>query len=114
MRKTALTAYGLVGTDWIRMTAAVLESGATVFVRADGSNAILPMLPTTFRTSGDIVNVVASLGHRVNLASVPSVALPNHAWKGTFDLDGIANHFATQHIVPSLKASYTIVDRKAA
>lgn len=109
MRKTALTAYGLVGTDWVRMTAAILDSGIAAFVRADGSNAIVPVLPSTFRTSDDIVNVASTLGHKVSMAAVPSVALPNHAWKGTFTLEAIAEKFGvSQTIVTQLVATYTL------
>lgn len=114
MRKTALTAYGRIGTDWVRMTAAILESGATAFVRADGSNSIVPVLPDTFRTSGDIVNVASTLGHKVSMAAVPAVALPNHTWKGTFTLDGIAEHFGVASIVDALRAAYADVDSIAA
>jgi hypothetical protein len=106
MRKTALTAFGLVGTDWVRMTMAFVDGVGTLFVRADGTNSIVPVLPTAFRTSGDIANVTATLGHRVNMAAVPSVALPNHTWKGTFDLDGIAAKFGVEDRLEALRASY--------
>jgi hypothetical protein len=106
VRKTALTAYGKLGTDWIRMTAArIIDSGAYVFVRADGSNSIVPVLPDTFRTSGDIANVTATLGHRVSMAAVPGVALPNHTWKGTYTLEEIASKFGFTQ-VEELRASY--------
>lgn len=106
MRKTPLTAFGLVGTDWLRITAALLETGY-VFVRADGTNAIVPVLPHVFRTSGDMANVTATLGHRVNMSAVPSVGLPNHTWKTTFDLVGIAAHMgASDAVVAGLIASY--------
>lgn len=95
--KTALTAYGKVGTDWVRMTAArvTFEDGSdgTYFVRADGSNAILPTLPSMFRTSGDLANVAAKLGHRVDFAAIPSVGLENHAWKPVYSLQGIGDKF---------------------
>ena len=97
VRKTALTAFGKVGTDWVRVTAARVafaggETG-TYFVRADGSNAILPTLPTVFRTSGDMANVAATLGHRVDFSAIPSVGLPNHTWKGTYTLAEIGEKF---------------------
>jgi hypothetical protein len=106
VRKFATTAYALVGTDYIRVTLARVD-GSVVFVRADGSNAILPTLPGTFRTSGDIVNVVATLGHRVNMAAVPAVALPKHTWKATFTLDGILDKFACSELKAELVESYT-------
>lgn len=114
MRKTALTAYGLIGTDWIRVTAAILETGIA-FVRADGTNTPLGELPTAYRTSGDIVNVASTLNHRVNMAAVPKVGLPNHTWKTVFDLAGIAAHFGVaQSIVDGLLATYADVDAIAA
>jgi hypothetical protein len=115
MRKTALTAYGRTGSDWVRMTAAQLDNGSFAFVRADGSNAIVPVLPETFRTSGDIVNVASTLGHKVSMAAVPAVALPNHTWKGTFTLAEIAEHFGVGiSIVTALVATYTLEDAIAA
>ena len=89
VKKSALTAYGKIGTDWVRMT--LRQDG--VFVRADGSNGELPVLPTTFRTCGDIGNVTATLGHKVSMAAVPGVALPNHGWKGVFTFEEIARKF---------------------
>lgn len=103
--KKALTAYGLVGTDYVRMTLADLD-GSIVFVRADGSNGIVPTLPNVFRTSGDIVNVASTLGHRVNMAAVPKVGLPNHTWKGTFDLVAIMTKFGVEELYNDLVASY--------
>jgi len=114
MRKTALTAYGRVGTDWVRMTAAILESGAYAFVRADGSNSIVPVLPDVFRTSGDMVNVASTLGHRVSMAAVPAVALPNHTWKGEYALAAIAEKFGVASIVDALVATYTLDEAIAA
>ena len=106
VRKFATTAYGRIGNDYIRMTLARVD-GSVVFVRADGSNAVVPSLPTTFRTSGDMVNVVATLGHRVNMAAVPAVALPKHTWKTTFDLDGILSKFDCLELKAELVESYT-------
>lgn len=107
MRKTPLTCFGKVGTDWLRITAAILETGAYAFVRADGTNAIVPVLPHVFRTSGDMANVTATLGHKVNMSAVPSVGLPAHTWKGTFDLVGIAAHMgASDAVVAGLIAAY--------
>lgn len=114
MRKTAVTAFGLVGTDWVRMTAAIVETIGSVWVRADGTNAIVPVLPTMFRTSGDIASVVATVGHRVNMAAVPSVALPNHAWKGTFDLDGICTKFGRADMAELLRIAYSDDEAEAA
>lgn len=115
MRKTALTAYELIGTDWVRVTAAQLDNGSFAFVRADGSNSIVPILSDTFRTSGDIVNVASQLGHRVSMAAVPSVALPNHTWKGTYTLDEIAEKFGvSKSIVTALRATYTLDEAIAA
>lgn len=96
--KNALTAYGKVSTDWLRVTAARItfegiEGTFTLFVRADGSNSVIPTLPTVFRTSGDIANVAATLGHRVDFAAVPSVGLPNHTWKGTYTITEIGEKF---------------------
>lgn len=109
MRKTALTAYGLIGTDWIRMTAAFIEGAGYAFVRADGSNAILPVLPGLFRTSGDIVNAASRLGHRVSMAAVPMVGLPKHEWKTPFTLGEIAEHFGvSKSVVTALVATYTL------
>lgn len=106
VRKLAVTAYGKVGTDWVRMTLARVD-GTLMFVAADGSNAPIPVYPTTFRTSGDIVNVVSTLGHRVNLAAVPSVGLPNHTWKTTFSLEGIFEHFnVSTALIAELNATY--------
>jgi hypothetical protein len=107
-RKTALTAYGKVGSDWTRTTLArVIEDNTFVFVRADGSNSILPVLPETFRTSGDIANVTATLGRKVSMAAVPSVALPNHTWKTTFTLDEIAAKFGIdESIVAAVRSTY--------
>lgn len=102
MRKLATTVYGLVGTDWIRVTLAKLESSAIVFVRADGSNAILPTLPTLFRTSADMANVAAQLGHKVDFSAVPKVALKNHEWKGSMTLAELAEH---KYQGPAIKAN---------
>lgn len=101
MHKLATTVYGLVGTDWIRVTLAKLETGI-VFVRADGSNAVLPTLPTLYRTSGDITNVASQLGHRVDISAVPSVALKNHEWKGSMTLAELAEH---KYQGPAIKAN---------
>ena len=106
MRKTALTAFGLIGTDYVRMTAAVIDGIGHRFVRADGTNSIVPVIPSVFRTSGDIANVTATLGHRVNMAAVPSVALPNHAWKTTLDLDEISAKFGVPELADLLRAGY--------
>jgi hypothetical protein len=114
MRKTALTAYGLIGTDWIRVTAAILDNGNAAFVRADGSNAVVPMLPETFRTSGDIVNVAAQLGHRVSMAAVPSVGLKNHTWKGQLTLDEAAAKFGVPELADRLRATYNMDEAIAA
>lgn len=115
MRKTALTAYGLVGTDNIRCTAAQLDSGAYAFVRADGSNSVLPFMPTSFRTSGDIVNVASTLGHRVSMAAVPNVALPKHTWKQSMTLEQVAEKFGiSKSIVTALIATYTLDEAVAA
>lgn len=115
MRKSPVTAYGLVGTDYVRMTAATLETGSVVFVRADGTNSIVPVLPSTFRTSGDIANVAATLGHRVNFSAVPSVGLPKHTWKGQFDLEGIVAHMGGKaELVAQLVASYAATEEIAA
>jgi hypothetical protein len=92
MRTTALTAFGLIGTDWTRLTAVILETGAYVLRRADGTNTVVDVLPTRWRTSGDITASAALLGHRVNMAAVPSVGLKNHAWKGEYSLSDIAIH----------------------
>jgi len=106
MRKFALTVFGLVGTDWVRMTAAAVDAVGVVFVRADGTNSIVPVLPTVFRTSGDVSSVAATLGHRVNMAAVPSVAFPKHAWKSTLTLEEAASKFGCPQIVEQLVASY--------
>ncbi len=113
LRKLATTAYGLVGTDYVRMTLADLD-GSIVFVRADGSNQTVPFLPNVFRTSGDIVNVASTLGHRVNMAAVPKVGLPNHTWKGTFDLLAILTKFGNEDRYNDLVASYSVADEIAA
>lgn len=113
IRKTALTAYGKVGTDWVRMTLARIDD-AFVFVRADGSNAIVDTLPVAFRTSGDIANVTATLNHRVSMAAVPSVGLPNHTWKGTFDLAEIAEKFGVSQHLEELISSYNEAEQAAA
>jgi hypothetical protein len=108
IKKTAVTAYGKVGTDFVRMTAALVD-GTYVFVRADGSNSIVPELPSVFRTSGDIASVVATVGHRVSMAAVPSVGLPNHTWKGQLTLGAIVDKFAPEKaelIIAGLVASY--------
>jgi hypothetical protein len=103
--KSALTAYGRIGTDWVRMT---LTTDA-LFVRADGSNAVITELPDTFRTSGDIASVAATLGHRVSMAAVPSVALPNHTWKGTFTFAEIAAKFGiSDALVAKTVAEYNV------
>lgn len=114
MRKTALTVYGLFGTDWVRVTAAILESGAAAFVRADGSNSIVPTLPDTFRTSGDIVNAAAQLGHRVSMAAVPSVGLKNHTWKTTLTLDEACDKFGVHELADQLRATYSVDEAIAA
>ncbi len=118
IKKTALTAYGKIGTDWIRMTAARLDIGngvpELVFVRADGSNAIVPVLPETYRTSGDIVNVASTLGHKVSMAAVPAVALPNHTWKGTYTLDEIASKFGVAELAEQLRTTYMVDEVEAA
>lgn len=114
IRKTALTAYGLIGTDWTRVTAAFVD-GVAVFVRADGTNAIVPLMPSTFRTSGDIVNVAAQLGKRVNISAVPSIGLLNHAWKGEYTLEQIASKFGvSQEIVGRLQVTYGEAEELAA
>lgn len=108
LRKTALTAYGLVGTDWIRVTAAILKSGATVFVRADGHNGIVATMPTAFRTSGDVVSVMATMVDTYHAAAVPAT-LPAHTWKTTMTLEEVASKFAgdkADAIVAGLKATY--------
>lgn len=114
IRKYALTAYGKIGSDWIRMTLASVDS-VVMFVRADGSNAPVPVLPTVFRTSGDIANVTATLGHRVSMAAVPAVALPNHTWKGQLSLDEAAAKFGVDaRIVELVRSTYADVDAIAA
>lgn len=113
----ALTAYGLVGWDWVRMTAALTDTGSVVMVRINrpGDYTVLPTLPETYRTSGDMANVMAQLEHNVNASAVPSVGLPNHQWKGTFDLDGIAAKFGVDPaFVQALRNSYSDVEEAAA
>lgn len=109
VRKLGTTIYGLVGYDWTRMTLARVD-GIVMFVRADGSNAPVPELPATYRTSGDMMNVISTLGHRVNAASVPSVALPAHAWKSTYTLAELAEHKyqgpALKGVMAELLATY--------
>jgi len=106
IRKLALTAYGKVGTDWVRMTAAIVD-GNVVMVRADGTNSIVPVLPDTYRTSGDIANVAAQLGHNVNFSAVPSVGLKNHTWKTELTLDEAAAKFGVDAaFVQQLRNSY--------
>ena len=99
--KLATTVYGLVGWDYIRITLARVD-GAVAWVRADGSDAVLPTMPIAFRTSGDIANVMPKLGHNVNAAAVPSVGLPNHEWKTAYTLAELAEH---KYQGPALKAN---------
>lgn len=110
MKTTALTAYGLVGTSWIRLTACILETGYALR-RADGTNTVIDVLPERWRTCGDITNAAAKLGHKVNVGSVPSVGLSNHKWKTEYDLFGIAlrkagSKAAATPIVVGLLATY--------
>jgi len=112
VRTLALTGYGLVGTDWTRLTAVVLETGAVVVGRITGRTAaegfvVSDTLPSAWRTSGDITSAASKLDHKVSMSAVPSVGLMNHEWKGTFTLDEIASKFgiSTAHLA-ALKAAY--------
>ena len=96
LKKLGTTVYGLVGTDNIKISLANID-GIVMWVREDGSNAPVYEMPTSFRTVGDITHVLGELGRKVNVASVPNVALPNHTWKKRMTLDELAQH-STQGI----------------
>jgi hypothetical protein len=108
LRKTALTAYGLVDSEWLRVTAAITGKGQYIFVRADGHGAVIGTMPTAFRTSGDVSNVAASMVDAFHMAALPA-SLPAHAWKTTLTLEEIASKMAGERadaIVAGLKAAY--------
>lgn len=106
MRKTALTAYGLVAGEWLRMTAAIIPSGDVLFVRADGWNSPIGEMPAMFRTSGDVVSVAATMVDAYHIGSIPEVALPKHTWKGTFTLDEICTKFGVPELADKLRKTY--------
>lgn len=97
----------------IRMTAALVtfadDTTAYALVRHD-SGAIVPSLPATYRTAGDVSSVVAATGKRYNLAAVPA-NVGNHLWKGTYTLQEIADKFGvSQTVVDGLIAFYNSED----
>jgi len=118
MRKLSTTVRGLVGTDWVRMTLAVLDSGPVVWVRADGTNAIVGTLASKYRTDADISTQMAKLDHACNAAAVPSVGLRNHEWKGSYTLAELAEHKyqgkALKANMAALLASYAIAEERVA
>ena len=91
MKKLGTTVYGLIGTDNVKISLALLDD-IVMWVREDGSNAPVWTMPTSFRTVGDMSHVLGELGHRVNVASVPNVALPSHTWKQRMSLEQLAQH----------------------
>lgn len=76
MRTTAMTGEGLVGSDWMRVTAVILDSGDVSLRRPDGT--LLDTLPTVWRTCGDVTRMAAESGQSVNIAAIPVSAAPVH------------------------------------
>lgn len=106
IRKLALTAYGRVYGESIRCTLALTTAGHR-FVRADGSNAVLPFLPDLFRTSGDVVSVAATMVDTFSMQSYDWDSLPAHGWKSTYTLDeALAKFGIDAAIADELRAAY--------
>lgn len=77
-RTTAVTGYGRVFNDAVRCTVIIADDGSYKVRRADGSDAILPVLPTEWRTSDDVVTSVSTTGIAFNMAALPWDAIPVH------------------------------------
>jgi hypothetical protein len=85
---TALTAYAHVGQDAIRVTLVTLN-GSPWFRRAD-SGAILPVMPTEFRTVTDVAAMLATVDKRFNLGSLRWSSIPAHSYKEALSFETLA------------------------
>ena len=104
VRTLATTVYGRIGTDYVRMTLAVvrIEDVETVaWTRADGSHGLITTLPTEYRTARDVTSTAAKLGHAVDVASIPYGEIDS-TWT-SYTLSSLRKH-ATQGV--ALKANY--------
>jgi hypothetical protein len=84
----ALTAYGKVGKDAVKVTMVTLN-GSPWFRRWD-TGEILATLPTEFRTVTDVSAMLATTGKRHNLAALPWASIPVHKHKTSLEFAVIA------------------------
>ena len=112
--KLGFTAYGKVVEDAIRVSLAIVN-GKTVYVREDGSNAVLPVRPTRFITCSAVATIAAHSGEQVNMAALPwSMVATAHEWKRGVTLKELATRESylnwseakVREVKAALKASY--------
>lgn len=106
--RNALTSYGDFAGQSVRFTVAQLASGEYRLIRMDGTRAILPFLPNTVRTSGDVVSVAATMVDTFHMAEFPTAALPEHGtWKKALPfVEWLAKWDAPQAVIDGLIEAY--------
>jgi len=109
----ALTAYGKVGKDAVKVTMVTLN-GSPWFRRWD-TGEILATLPTEFRTVTDVSAMLATTGKRHNLAALPWASIPTHKHKTSLEFAVIARRRGiSESLVAQTIANYETLNSIAA